>query len=228
MEGSRLQKLEKLRDLTQRYAEVAAELGIVEDPTARNLVMDVLKEKVREKNLQVVLAGPERRMKIKFRIREEMRHPTIVAGAPCERCGHASLQLMKREEVPARVCEVPMPRLRPPLRSDTANKALTVMPLQRPPQKIMFRPLSYLSREESEAMTRELIGILQRNPNYPREPRYGCFNCSDPSHSAKECPWSRGTWCGRCGEVGMVHANCPRCYPEQYGLKNKPFTVRRH
>ncbi|KAK0156802.1 hypothetical protein PV328_012293, partial [Microctonus aethiopoides] len=100
MEGSRLQKLEKLRDLTQRYAEVAAELGIVEDPTARSLVMEVLKEK-------------------------ETRYPTIVAGIPCERCGHSSLQITKREEVPTRVCGVPMPRLRPPLRSDTANKALT-------------------------------------------------------------------------------------------------------
>ncbi|KAK0071488.1 hypothetical protein PV326_001179, partial [Microctonus aethiopoides] len=193
MEGSRLQKLEKLRDLTQRYAEIAAELGIVENPTARSLVMEVLKEKVREKNLQVVLAGPERRMKIQFRIREETQYPTIVAGIPCERCGHSSLQLMKREEVSTRVCEVPMPRLRPPLRSDTANKALTVMPLQRPLQRPMFKPVPYLSREESEEMTRELINILQRNPNYPREPRYGCFNCSDPSHIAKECPWSRGT-----------------------------------
>ncbi|KAK0157048.1 hypothetical protein PV328_011966 [Microctonus aethiopoides] len=153
MEGSRLQKLKKLRDLTQRYAEIAAELGIVENPTARSLVMEVLKEKVREKNLQVVLAGPERRMKIQFRIREETQYPTIVAGIPCERCGHSSLQLMKREEVPTRVCEVPMPRLRPPLRSDTANKALTVMPLQRPLQRPMFKPVPYLSREESEEMT---------------------------------------------------------------------------
>ncbi|KAK0156780.1 hypothetical protein PV328_012322, partial [Microctonus aethiopoides] len=203
MEGSRLQKLEKLRDLTQRYAEIAAELGIVEDPTARSLVMEVLKEKVREKNLQVVPAGPERRMKIQFRIREEMQHPVIVAGVPCERCGHSLLQVKKSEEQPLRVVEVPRPRLRPPLRSDATTKMISVAQVQSTPQRPIFKPVPYLSREESEVMTRELINILRRNPEYPREPRYGCFNCSDPSHSAKECPWSRGTWCGRCGEVGM-------------------------
>ncbi|KAK0073475.1 hypothetical protein PV325_009680, partial [Microctonus aethiopoides] len=178
MEGSRLQKLEKLRDLTQPYVEIAAELGIVEDPTARSLVMEVLKDKVK-----------------------------------------------KSEEQPLRVAEVPRPRLRPPLRSDATPKTISVAHIQRTPQRPMFKPLPYLWREESEVVTRELINILERNPNYPREPRYGCFNCSDPSHSAKECPWSRDTWCGQCGEVGMVHTNCPRCYPEQYGLKNKPFTT---
>ncbi|KAK0157174.1 hypothetical protein PV328_011791, partial [Microctonus aethiopoides] len=170
MEGSRLQKLEKLRDLTQPYVEIAAELGIVEDPTARSLVMEVLKDKVREKNLQVVPAGPERRMKIQFRIREETQHPLIVAGVPCERCGYSLLQVKKSEEQPLRVAEVPRPRLRPPLRSDATPKTISVAHIQRTPQRPMFKPLPYLWREESEVVTRELINILERNPNYPREP----------------------------------------------------------
>ncbi|KAK0078105.1 hypothetical protein PV326_009582 [Microctonus aethiopoides] len=101
MEGSRLQKLEKLRDLTQRYAEIAAELGIVEDPTARSLVMEV----------------------------------------------------KKSEEQPLRVVEVPRPRLRPPLRSDATTKMISVAQVQRTPQRPTFKPVPYLSREESEVMT---------------------------------------------------------------------------
>ncbi|KAK0169571.1 hypothetical protein PV328_011876 [Microctonus aethiopoides] len=225
MEGSRLQKLEKLRELTQRYAEVAAELGIVEDPTARSLVMDVLKEKVREKNLQVVLAGPERRMRVQFRIPTVIELPTIVAGAPCEKCGHAILTLTANGETSPSGRVEAMPRLRPPLRSDRVNSGNEMVVVT--PKRPLFKPIPYISREESIKLTNDLIDALIRNPDYPREPRYGCFNCGDPAHSAKECKLPRGTWCGRCGEVGMLHANCPRCYPEQYGLKIKPFTNRR-
>lgn len=225
MEGSRLQKLEMLRDLTERYAEVAAGLGIVEDPTARGLVMDVLSEIVQNKRMQLVPAGPARRYRAQIILPKASQHPVIVAGAPCKQCGYASLQLTKSKEQTLRVVEVPRPRLRPPLRSDAAPKLASVAPIQRPPQRLMFKPLPCISREESNALTRDLIDILRRNPEYPRELRYGCFNCDNPLHSAKDCTWSRGTWCGRCGEVGIIHADCPRCYPEQYGLENKPFTV---
>lgn len=98
MEGSRLKRLEKLREITELYAEVASEFGIAEDPAARTLVMDVLKEKVREKNLQVVLAGPERRMKVQFRIPEVIELPTIVAGGPCAKCGYATLTITTKGE----------------------------------------------------------------------------------------------------------------------------------
>ncbi|KAK0073227.1 hypothetical protein PV326_013626, partial [Microctonus aethiopoides] len=189
MEGSRLQKLEKLRDLTQRYAEVAAELGIVEDPTARSLVMEVLKEKVREKNLQVVLAGPERRMKVQFRIPTVIEHPTIVAGAPCEKCGHAILTLTANGETSPSGRVEAMPRLRPPLRCDRVSSGSEIVVVT--PKRPLFKPIPYISREESIKLTNELIDALIRNPDYPREPRYGCFNCGDPAHSAKECKLPR-------------------------------------
>ncbi|KAK0167771.1 hypothetical protein PV327_001635 [Microctonus hyperodae] len=102
MERSRLQKLEQLRELTAKYTEIATGLGIVEDPEARILVLEVLKAKVQEKRLQPEATGL----------------PTIVAGIPCDRCGYAPFTIEGKMERPPGTVEMTKPRLRPPLRSD--------------------------------------------------------------------------------------------------------------
>ncbi|KAK0166573.1 hypothetical protein PV327_004067 [Microctonus hyperodae] len=227
MEGSRLQKLEQLRQLTAQYAEIATGLGIVDDPEARILVLDVLKEKVQEKRLQIVPAGPSRWHWAQIVRPKATGIPPIIAGVPCERCSYAPFTIKNKLERPQGEVEVTRPRLRPPLRSDRPKEESAVSHKEdhvyKPP---FYKPIPLITRSESEKITGELISILRRNPNYPREPRYGCFNCGSPAHSAKECYLTRGTWCGRCGEVGMIHTNCPRCYPEQYGLLNKPYPAR--
>lgn len=50
----------------------------------------------------------------------------------------------------------------------------------------------------------------------------GCFNCQNPDHILADCgnitKFRRGTVCGACGVPGLIHEQCPFCYPSRFKL----------
>ncbi|KAK0075319.1 hypothetical protein PV325_007073 [Microctonus aethiopoides] len=144
----------------------------------------------------------------------------IVAGRKCRHCNVLP---------PTRV--IPFPQDQPNLSQDRpiitqpVVSASTMTPsfsandrlrLKQPPKDSTVLPL--YTREERKACLAQLLNILRVCPNVQRYKSGGCYNCTGPHHH-RDCPYRRGTFCGRCGESGMVHEECPRCYPEQYGLE---------
>lgn len=81
-----------------------------------------------------------------------------------------------------------------------------------------------LTTEEAREKARALAKELDKHPylwaDWGAVP--GCWNCRQRTHTAKECTFRRGTFCGRCGEPGMILAYCPYCYPEKFGVKRPP------
>lgn len=58
-----------------------------------------------------------------------------------------------------------------------------------------------LSNEEVEA-----IGNIRHDTS-----KYRCYNCEMIGHSYIECTKERRIFCYRCGKVGYVTPNCPKC-----------------
>lgn len=142
----------------------------------------------------------------------------IVAGWKCVHCN-----VLPPTRVVPFPSDVPVAGPSTAKQSFSANERLRLK--QRPPDSTV---LPLLSRDERKLRLLELLKILRVCPQLQRAENRGCFNCSEPHHH-RECPYRRGTFCGRCGEPGMVHDECPRCYPEKYQLKGvvpKP-TIRR-
>ncbi|KAK0169209.1 hypothetical protein PV327_011706 [Microctonus hyperodae] len=88
-------------------------LGIVDDPEARILVLDVLKEKVQEKRLQIVPAGPSRWHCAQIIKPKATGLPPIIVGVPCARCGYAPFTIKEKLERPHGEVEMTRPRPRP-------------------------------------------------------------------------------------------------------------------
>lgn len=214
---SRLQKLDRLRELAREYAEALKREGLAKDIEVPDIATRIVAETLRD----VEEARPRAPLAIEWKELPLPRgalpmqpkillanYATIIAGWKCRHCN----VLPPTRVIPFHqdVVTPAPPIVRP---QSSANDRLR---LKQPSKDSTVLPL--LSREERKARLTELIKILRYCPRLEREPSRGCYNCTEPHHH-RDCPYRRGTFCGRCGEPGMVHEECPRCYPEQYKLE---------
>ncbi|KAK0166560.1 hypothetical protein PV327_004054 [Microctonus hyperodae] len=108
--------------------------------------------------------------------------------------------------------------------------------LKEPSKDATVLPL--LTREERRERLSTLINILRLCPTVKRADRGGCFNCGEP-HSHRECPYRRGTFCGRKSKNKMyvlvsfvkgdykaiVQASEIRCFDAKNYDKKKKYRV---
>lgn len=86
--------------------------------------------------------------------------------------------------------------------------------ISHPPPMVLPDVPPKLSRQNAEKLARQ----LKENPSFPRTRYALCPNCS-LDHSARVCPFRRGTRCGSCNQQGVRTEECPYCNPKLYGLK---------
>ncbi|KAK0076005.1 hypothetical protein PV325_006032 [Microctonus aethiopoides] len=222
---SRLQKLDRLRELAYEYTEALKREGLDKDFKVQDLATRVVAETLRG----VESAQSMEPLAIEWR---ELplprgalsRPPTvlqsnyamIIAGWKCPHCN----VLPPTKVVPFASTE----RTVEPIAARSTSSVNERLRLKQPEKDSNVLPL--LSREERKARLMELLKILRYCPRLERAAKRGCFNCTEPHHH-RDCPYRRGTFCGRCGEPGMAHDECPRCYPEKYNLIGVEATKRR-
>lgn len=66
----------------------------------------------------------------------------------------------------------------------------------------------------------------------PRSMRPNCWNCSEPGHERRDCPWrKRGVnriCCYLCGFAGVTAKSCPKCGPDWFQRGPYHRGLRRH
>ncbi|KAK0166583.1 hypothetical protein PV327_004076 [Microctonus hyperodae] len=214
---SQQRKLERLRELAREYSSTLKREGLDQDLEEPELAERVFAEVLREENLMLCnLQGRAEAQELSLARGAMPRSPTIIP---------AQFELIV-EDWKCPYCNVLPPTRAIPLQLSQSNITVPVrnvsvsandrLRLKQPPKESTVLPL--LTREERKERLDGLLKLLRFCPELKSAKRGGCFNCGEP-HSHRNCPYRRGTFCGRCGERGMTHDECPRCYPEKYDLK---------
>ncbi|KAK0166559.1 hypothetical protein PV327_004053 [Microctonus hyperodae] len=215
---SKQQRLERVRELAREYSLALQREGLNQDPDEPEIVARIFTETLNEQNTMVGVSRSNNEDNESLLPRGALpRPPTIlpepykliVAGWKCPQCN----VLPPTRVMPWQVAQV---QVNPPVERVNVNvSANERLRLKQPTEDSTVLPL--LTREEITARLNGLLKILRLCPGIRSARRGGCFNCAE-QHSHRVCPYRRGTFCGKCGEPGMTHDDCPICYPEKYGL----------
>ncbi|KAH0534911.1 hypothetical protein KQX54_010051 [Cotesia glomerata] len=133
------------------------------------------------------------------------RRPTYAAQA-CVRGADAILASHLTLVERVRRAEATLEELLP--LAERLNRALAFVK-RNPPRTLLPRIPRARALENARVLARE----LRANPTVPSRSRAGCWNCGMP-HNMVMCPYPRGTFCQRCGEIGVYFEECRRCQPE--------------
>ncbi|XP_044581476.1 uncharacterized protein LOC123263027 [Cotesia glomerata] len=133
------------------------------------------------------------------------RRPTYAAQA-CVRGADAILASHLTLVERVRRAEATLEELLP--LAERLNRALAFVQ-RNPPRTLLPKIPRARALENARVLARE----LRANPTVPSRSRAGCWNCGMP-HNMVMCPHPRGTFCQRCGEIGVYFEERRRCQPE--------------
>lgn len=177
---------------------------------------------IRAEECRIVAIPPTRRMRIRwyqgYLIHIYLATEPIALGWRCSICRrptYVAHECIVGAEVTLASHLTPTERVRRAERTlerlvpleERLNKALSFV--QRNPPKTL---LPKVSRDRALTNARVLAQGLTANPKQPTRCQTGCWNCGMP-HNMTLCPHPRGTFCLRCGEIGVYFEECRRCQP---------------
>ncbi|KAK0075838.1 hypothetical protein PV325_006247 [Microctonus aethiopoides] len=172
---SRLQRLERVRELTREYTEALRREGIVQDPELENITTKIFAETLQD------------------------TEPTLL-----------------RAPLAIQYEEMPLPRGARPMPVFAISPVYSHVIAGWKCRHCNVLPPSHAIPWVQEGTTSTQITTSQRSAN--DRLRLKVPSGDTTAHSHRECVYRRGTFCGCCGEPGMAHDECPRCYPEKYQL----------